>query len=179
MAQVVDGVVPSLLQGVSQQIPRERLPGQVGAQLNMVSDLVTGIRRRPGIQHIKTLALPYQVNPHSVLSKYIELDTDGWHVYVDALSGTLLAASSDFSTVHSATHPYLAATGGLASSLSTVADGDYLWVLNKGVKPALGAPDTNKQNPGRTGFAYARTGAFSKSYTVNITVTNSMGATAS
>ena len=69
MAQVVDGVIPSLLQGVSQQIPRERLPGQVGAQLNMVSDLVTGIRRRPGIQHIKTLTLPDNVNTDSVQSK--------------------------------------------------------------------------------------------------------------
>ena len=177
MAQVVDGVVPSLLQGVSQQIPRERLPGQVGAQLNMVSDLVTGIRRRPGIQHIKTLALPYQVNSHSVLSKYIELDTDGWHVYVDALSGTLLAVSSDFSTVHSATSSYLAAADGLASSISTVADGDYLWVLNKGVKPTLGAIDSAKQNPATTGFAYARTGAFSKSYTITISITNSVGGT--
>ena len=179
MAQVVDGVIPSLLQGVSQQIPRERLPGQVGTQQNMVSDLVTGIRRRPGIQHIKTLALPYDVNSNSVQSKYIELDTDGWHVYLNALSGTLTAVSTDFGTVHSATHPYFLASDGLASTLSTVADGDYLWVLNKGIKPTLGAVDTLKQNPARSGFAYARTGAFSKSYTVLIVVTNSAGASAS
>ena len=179
MAQVVDGVIPSLLQGVSQQIPRERLPGQVGAQLNMVSDLVTGIRRRPGIQHIKTLALVNSVNTNSVQSKYIELDTTGWHVYLNALGGTITAVSADFTTVHSATHTYLATLDGLSSSLGTVVDGDYLWVLNKGIKPALGATDANKQNPGRTGFAYARTGAFSKSYAVTITATNSSGVSAS
>ena len=179
MAQVVDGVIPSLLQGISQQIPRERLPGQVGTQQNMVSDLVTGIRRRPGIQHIKTLSLPYDVNPNSVQSKYIELDTAGWHVYLNALSGTLTAVSTDFGTVHSATHPYFLASNGLASTLSTVADGDYLWVLNKGVKPTLGTVDTLKQNPARSGFAYAKTGAFSKSYTVLVVVTNSAGASAS
>ena len=179
MAQVVDGVIPSLLQGVSQQIPRERLTGQVGAQLNMVSDLVTGIRRRPGIQHIKTLALADNVSTDSVQSKYIELDTSGWHVYLNAIGGTLTAVSADFTTVHSATHPYFQASDGLASSLCTVADGDYLWVLNKGVKPTLGSVDTRKQNPDRSGFAYVRTGAFSKSYTVLIVVTNSAGASAS
>lgn len=179
MAQVVDGVIPSLLQGVSQQIPRERLPGQVGAQQNMVSDLVTGIRRRPGIQHIRTLALIDNVSTDSVQSKYIELDTSGWHVYLNAYGGTLTAVSSDFLTVHSATHPYFKAADGLASTLCTVADGDYLWVLNKGVKPTLGSVDTHKQNPARSGFAYVRTGAFSKSYTVLVVVTNSAGVSAS
>ncbi|NYW24497.1 hypothetical protein, partial [Escherichia coli] len=40
----------SLLQGVSQQIPEERLPGQLSAQVNMLSDPVTNLRRRPGAQ---------------------------------------------------------------------------------------------------------------------------------
>ena len=52
MAQLFDGVIPSLLQGVSQQIPRERLQGQLTTQRNMLSDLVTGIRRRPGLQRV-------------------------------------------------------------------------------------------------------------------------------
>ena len=38
---VMEGTIPSLLQGVSQQIPRERQPGQLGAQLNMLSDRYT------------------------------------------------------------------------------------------------------------------------------------------
>lgn len=33
----------SLLQGVSQQLPEERLPGQLTAQVNMVSDPVTNL----------------------------------------------------------------------------------------------------------------------------------------
>ncbi|MGL5261031.1 MAG: hypothetical protein ACRC9P_01460, partial [Bacteroides sp.] len=43
-----DGAYPSLLQGVSEQVPTSRLPGQVTEQINMVSDLVTGVRRRVG-----------------------------------------------------------------------------------------------------------------------------------
>lgn len=43
----VDGSLKSLLQGVSQQPPRDRLPGQATAQENMLSDPVTGLTRRP------------------------------------------------------------------------------------------------------------------------------------
>jgi len=43
----VDGSLRSLLQGVSQQPPRDRLPGQSTAQLNMSADPVTGLTRRP------------------------------------------------------------------------------------------------------------------------------------
>lgn len=43
----VDGSLKSLLQGVSQQPPRDRLPGQATEQSNMSSDPVTGLTRRP------------------------------------------------------------------------------------------------------------------------------------
>lgn len=43
-----DGAYDSLTQGVSQQVPTSRLDGQVTEQINMVSDVVTGVRRRVG-----------------------------------------------------------------------------------------------------------------------------------
>lgn len=43
-----DGAYESLIQGVSEQVPISRLPGQVSEQINMVSDPVTGVRRRVG-----------------------------------------------------------------------------------------------------------------------------------
>lgn len=43
----VDGSLRSLLQGVSQQPTRDRLPGQCTAQFNMSADPVTGLTRRP------------------------------------------------------------------------------------------------------------------------------------
>ncbi len=48
---VREGTYNSLLQGVSQQIPQERADGQLGAQLNMLSDAVTGLRRRSGFKY--------------------------------------------------------------------------------------------------------------------------------
>ena len=43
-----DGSLKSLLQGVSQQPTRDRLPGQCTEQINMSSDPVQGLCRRPG-----------------------------------------------------------------------------------------------------------------------------------
>lgn len=54
---------PSLLFGISQQLPQHRQPGQLNEQLNMVSDLVRGLCRRPGSKLIATLpdsAVDYQ-----------------------------------------------------------------------------------------------------------------------
>ena len=42
----VDGSLKSLLQGVSQQPPRDRIPGQCTAQINMSADPVEGLGRR-------------------------------------------------------------------------------------------------------------------------------------
>lgn len=44
---IKEGSYAPMLQGVSQQVAPERLPGQVQTQLNMLSDPQTGIRRRP------------------------------------------------------------------------------------------------------------------------------------
>ena len=49
---------PSLIQGASQQVPDKRLDGQVSNQLNMVSDALTGLRRRKGFELLRFLDSP-------------------------------------------------------------------------------------------------------------------------
>jgi len=51
----VDGSLRSLIQGVSQQSARNRLPGQCTAQDNMSSNPVTGLTRRPPMQEVRSL----------------------------------------------------------------------------------------------------------------------------
>lgn len=51
----VDGSLRSLIQGVSQQPARNRLPGQCTAQDNMSSNPVTGLTRRPPMEEIAAL----------------------------------------------------------------------------------------------------------------------------
>lgn len=53
----LDGAIKSLMQGVSQQVPRERLDGQVSTQVNMLSDVVNGMRRRPGARLVSQLLM--------------------------------------------------------------------------------------------------------------------------
>lgn len=170
MANVLDGVVPSLLQGVSQQIPRERLPGQLSEQVNMVSDLVTGIRRRPGIQYIDAVDSLGGINPLSVLSQYVELDTTGWHVFLDAKQGNVITFKEDFTVKHVTPAPYVATSDGKADKLRMVVDAGFVWVLNTEKKPVLLNQDVGKQDPGRTGFVWVKTGAFSKQYELTINV---------
>lgn len=170
MANILDGVVPSLLQGVSQQIPRERLPGQLSEQVNMVSDLVTGIRRRPGIQYIDGIDGLGAINPLSVLSQYVELDTTGWHVFLDAKQGNIITFKEDFTVKQVTPAPYVATSDGKADKLRMVVDAGFVWVLNTEKKPVLSNQDTGKQNPGRTGFVWVKTGAFSKQYEITINV---------
>lgn len=51
----VDGSLKSLIQGVSQQPPRTRLPGQCTLQENMSSNPVDGLTRRPPLEWIAEL----------------------------------------------------------------------------------------------------------------------------
>lgn len=51
----VDGSIRSLIQGVSQQPPRIRIPGQCTVQENFRSNPVEGLQRRPPTVHIKDL----------------------------------------------------------------------------------------------------------------------------
>lgn len=52
----VQGTLGSLLQGVSQQPARIRVPGQLTDQVNMHSDVSTGLTSRPATEVISTLA---------------------------------------------------------------------------------------------------------------------------
>ena len=52
---VYESGYPSLIQGASQQVPDKRLDGQLSNQFNMVSDALTGLRRRKGFEFMRLL----------------------------------------------------------------------------------------------------------------------------
>lgn len=80
----VDGSVKSLLQGVSQQPPRDRLPGQATLQENMSSDPITGLTRRPATDLVNKLLT--------------SADIRGWHDF-DTKDGNKFIAAFYGSTV--------------------------------------------------------------------------------
>lgn len=83
-----ESAYPSLLQGVSQQLPDERLPGQLTAQVNMLSDPVTGLRRRPGLEFKLALAWP-STDKDRVAAWYGDVAGAKVHILLNTNTGNL------------------------------------------------------------------------------------------
>lgn len=165
---MLEGTMPSLLQGVSQQIPRERQPGQLGAQLNMLSDPVTSIRRRPPAYNVITTGLDYS-GPDKLFTAYIERGNDGRHLLIDTVSGRWMLLGKNSGTVVSqGQSDYLQASIG-ATSIQTASVGGLTYILNTEQQPVTQVSNAGKLNPANYGFINILTGAFQKEYNVILT----------
>lgn len=148
---MLEGTIPSLLQGVSQQIPRERQPGQLGAQLNMLSDPVTSIRRRPPAYNVITTDLDYS-GPDKLFTAYIERGNDGRHLLIDTVSGRWMLLGKNSGAVVSQGHSnYLQASIG-ATSIQTASVGGLTYILNTEKHPVIARSNVGKIDPSTTGF---------------------------
>lgn len=167
MARTLEGTMPSLLQGVSQQIPRERQPGQLGMQLNMTSDPVTGIRRRPPAHYVgeSTMAAPDQ---GFLFTSYIERGTDGRHLLINTKSGDWQLLSKDTGSVVSSGNTDYFVTSIGATSIQTASIAGLTYILNTEKAPNPVVDNTGKVDPSSTGFFYVTTVAFSKRWSVSV-----------
>lgn len=166
-----DGAIKSLMQGVSQQVPRERLDGQVSVQLNRLSDVVNGNRRRPGGRYLTTLPTASAYD-NRVFATYVDVADAAKHVLVNTETGQLLVMSEDFSTTHyNGVQSYLQASSANAIQTATLR-GD-LYLANTEKLPATVHGATSQKDPTKTGFYFVRVPAFSKDY--DITLSNSTG----
>jgi hypothetical protein len=168
-----EGAYSTILQGVSQQLPKLRLVGQVTAQDNMVSDIVTNVRRRPGLTKKFHIAFPGE-DVNSVRAWETDIAGQRVHVFVGVRTGRLLVMSEDLSTALYAptVNPYLVANS--AQDIRGTTVGDEFYLLNVTKQPTLGAQSESLFTPDSLGFFYIRAGTFSKQY--KVTVTNSRGA---
>lgn len=112
---IFEGTYRSLFQGVSQQTPQERLDGQLGAQVNMLSDPVNGLRRRTGFKLHGGIDVPPE-------SKFDLVQLGGeYYIQVVTPDGRLVVVRfSDMMLVHDSQYPYLVhnAKGSIRSTLS-------------------------------------------------------------
>ena len=167
MAQTFEGTLQSLLQGVSQQIPRERQPGQLGAQQNMLSDPVTGLRRRPPAHLVgnTTMMAP---GDDALFTAYIERGTDGRHLLVNTQTGDWQILSKDTATpINSGQSNYLKASIG-ATSIQTASIDGLTYILNTEIAPVAQVDNTGKLNPSTTGFFYVKSSTFSKRWSITV-----------
>ena len=166
MASGLEGTYKSLLQGVSQQVPRLRLDGQVSAQDNMLADPVTSIRRRPGTSLLATYNFG-TTTINNLYTQYLERGTDGRNLVINTTSGSWWLLNKDGSAVISSGQDnYFIASGG-ASSLQSTSVGGETFVLNIQQAPAVVA-STVKRDPSTTGWYFTKVGAFDKDYTLTV-----------
>ena len=172
-----EGAYSTIIQGVSQQLPKLRLAGQVTAQDNMISDIVTNVRRRPGLAYRASFDLPGE-DYTSIRAWETDIAGQRVHVFVGTKTGKLKLVSEDFTTELLALDvPYLLAP--TAQSIRGTTVGDDFFLMNVQQQPAAGAASEVGVNPDLQGFFYIRSGAFSKNYTIVVTVAGGASATIS
>lgn len=162
---VYESSYKSLLQGVSQQVARERQPGQVTAQENMLSDVVTNCRRRPGAEYRYSLASP-GASASNIKAYFVDVAGQKVHVLINTSTGTVTILDTSYAVLASLVQPYLIATSPKSVQVSTL--GEELFILNREKVPAASGGSAGT-NPNKIGCAFVTAGAFTKKYTVVIT----------
>lgn len=159
---IYEGTYRSLIQGVSQQTPQERLDGQLGAQVNMLSDPVNGLRRRTGTKLHGRMDVPKG-------SKF-ELVQLGGEYYIQCVTpeGRLVIVRfTDMVVLHDTQYPYLVHSN--KSTIRSTISRNQAFILNTEKVPNKVAIVDYSVNPKGAGWVRILSGAFSKQYTVSIT----------
>jgi hypothetical protein len=166
----IDGATKSLMQGVSQQVARERLDGQVSLQSNMLSDVVEGMRRRPGMRMLTSGAFGGGAlwGKDQMYATSIDIDDTSVHVLVNTQWGTVALYADDMTLLTAQTNAYLAAPD--ASSIQVAALRGYLYICNTSVAPIKVVDNSQRIDPDKTGFFFVKTGQYSKIYNITVTI---------
>lgn len=162
----VDGSVSSVLQGVSQQPRRSRLPGQCTTQVNMVSDPVQSLSRRPPLEWVDTL-FSVQDNvqwfQYNRFGEIFLIAVWNGNLKIYDLTGVEYPVRYDNDS-----DDYL-----VGGSMSFTSIEDTLFVLNTN-KTALMLSTTLTYTK-NSAIVYILGGNYGKSFTVNVTVTTALG----
>lgn len=155
----------SLLQGVSQQLPQERLPGQLTSQTNMMSDPVTNLRRRPGVNRRAGFTWANATDSRT-LAWFTDVAGARMHIMLNTIDGNIRMFDEGFVQRASlAGGAYLTTTD--TSKIRAVSVGNEFYFANVGEKPILNYNGTSV-NPEGKGFFYVVSGAFSKEYHISL-----------
>lgn len=158
---------PPLLQGVSQQPDEQRKPGQVSDQLNMLSDPVTGLRRRPGVRFV-TADVTGTGPLGTLYTDVVEFGGEVMHLWVDTHRGRIHLWDSRYQQHLYWDNQYVQTTEG-AKAIRTTVVGDNLFIGNTAKKPTLNGRGSSGR-VGSVGYAYIVAGAFSRRFTLEIAV---------
>lgn len=169
MARALEGAIGGTLQGVSQQSPTERLAGQCSEQVNMLSDPVTGVRRRPSTEYVGTLTELGVISSSELFTAVYEAVGGAQLLAINPATGAwAVRDTSTGLTVHSGVDTYFIAP--YASALQSVSLGGVLYLVNTDTPIQTVASNAGKLDPSTTGFYFVRSGSFSKAYAVQVRI---------
>jgi hypothetical protein len=162
-----DGSLKTLLQGVSQQPTRDRLPGQATEQINMNSDPVDGLTRRPPTDLVGSLGDLPEAN---LRGWYKTLTPDGQKVIIK-ISNTGVRVfdynANEFTVNVVGDQSAYFGTAGVWSATSITGD---TYLANNGVSVRMGSAVKSYWNTGAVtrpqGIIQILGGAYGKMYSV-------------
>lgn len=183
----VSGAYKSLVRGVSQQVPEERLPGQHSEQVNMLSDPVRGLVRRQGTMFVRENLL--DVAPANVpawaadlgtnfTSRDIVLDTNEYTLHLRRPGATGPARPVYVIEKNGALDGYALPTVITAGATTLLQGGvvghavvgRYLLLAHTQMVSATATPVWESTANAKLGYVQIRQGNYSRTFTVRLKV---------
>lgn len=164
--------IPNLLNGVSQQPPNLRFPGQAEIQENAYSSIVEGLGKRPPSEHVAKL-----INGSAGDAKIHMIDRgDGIERYVvvirdDSIKVFDLNGVEKTVIVPSGAETYLNVAGSPATTFKCVSIADYTFILNTEKTAALDAATTTAA--ANEAIVWVKQGAYQTKYDIKGSFTSS------
>lgn len=169
---------PSLLSGVSQQVPQDRLPGQVSVQDNMSSDLVRGLCRRAPAEWLRLML--------TVTGTESFVDAFAWQEVTLSGQEVLIAIRKDNGTVYAFNKetgaPYSIAGAGVpvAAYLTASSVGAYRatslasdgYIVNTEQVPGVSFTGNSAVPSEKGGYFYVPAGTYNNKYELQLRYVN-------
>lgn len=160
---IFEGTYKSLLEGVSQQTPQERRDGQLGEQINMLADKVTGLRRRGGVLLDFVLA-----RSPDCYFKIAMLGGEPYIMSIDTKIGTLNVRHFRNHGWHTETYTNDYFKAESKSAFRTTTSRDNFFIVNTERIPTKVLTGDAGKNPADYGYFSIRGSQFSKSFTIDV-----------
>jgi hypothetical protein len=159
--------IPNLINGVSQQPPSLRLSTQAELQENGLSNVVTGLSKRPSSSHIANLGTISNLDKAFIHT--IRRDENEFYSMVVDTAGTIRVFDKDgvSKTVTNNAASYLSGLTDPNKELAAVSIADSTFIVNKNTIVAKGTATSSSRNP--EALVYVKQADYSSTYRVVLT----------
>ena len=159
--------IPNLINGVSQQPPSLRLSTQAELQENGLSDVVTGLQKRPSTQHLADLGVISNIDKGFIHT--IRRDENEFYSMIVDTAGTIRVYDKNgvAKTVTNNAPSYLSGLTNPNEELAAVSIADATFIINKNTVVAKGTATSPTRNP--EALVYVKQADYSSTYRLKLT----------